>query len=189
VTRRLRPVALLLVAACAGGDAPGRGARADAPPPPPAGWVRDTVLGLSLALPGPVQLRTVELPEALEERLEEMQSYRAAGDSLRVTITRAVYRPGQAMDLRSSAEGSIAAMQAMPGVAGLQYQHTQAQVSGVPAVRTAWSALAGGEYLMRGEFVSILRERTLWQVQTSGPAGVRTETEAGAVLASVRVVD
>ncbi|HEX2079238.1 MAG TPA: hypothetical protein VHG08_16045 [Longimicrobium sp.] len=181
ILHRLAALAALpAVGGCTPGDAGGSGRAL------PAGWERTEVLGLTLAAPGRFGLRTIELPKDVEATLEEMQSYSVRTDSLEVAVTRGTYLEGLPVELMGSARGAVEALRSHPGVSDMTYSHAQTEVSGVPAVRTAWQNRFGGHHL-QGEILTILLGRVLWQVEVTGGAGETTSEAASTVLESVRI--
>lgn len=179
IVRHLAVLAGFLAATgCAPGDA---GSEAL-----PQGWERTEIVGLALAAPGRFALRTIELPDDVEATLEEMQSYSVRSDSLEVAVTRGTYLEGLPVELMGSARGAVEALGSHPDVSEMTYSHAQTEVSGVPAVRTAWRNRFGGHPL-EGEILTILLGRVLWQVEVTGAAGPSTSRAASTVLESVRI--
>jgi hypothetical protein len=180
IVRRLHAFPFLVIAACTPGDTDRSRAAL------PEGWRRTEIVGLTLAVPGPLGLRTVELPAEAEAALEEMQSYSVRGDSLEVAVTRGTYREGVPVDVMGSARGAVDGLRGHPGVSDMTYSHARTEVSGIPAVRTAWQNRYGG-YHLQGEILTILAGRVLWQVEVTGTAGPSTAETAASVLESVRI--
>jgi hypothetical protein len=173
VPNKLRNTALALLGALAILAAlrilvPG-GPRGDARPALDRPWERREVLGLSLESPGRFRAITIPVPEELRTSIVRMESFGRNEGQTELRVSRIEYRPEVQLSLQGSADGAIQAMRANPAVANLAFSSHGAQVSGVPSVRTTSTFQVQGRPA-HGEILTVLRGRTLWQVQVLGPA-------------------
>lgn len=163
----------------------GTGPRADGRAVLERTWDTTAVLGLTLASPGRFRPITVPVPEEVRTSIKAIESWGRNAGKTEMRISRTQYLDGVPLSLEGSAQGAIDAMRANPAVAGLTHSHARTAVSGVPAVRTTSTFQVTGQPA-HGEILTILRGRTIWQVQVLGP-----DTEAPALsrrlMESVRI--
>lgn len=148
-------------------------------------WDTTAVLGLTLASPGRFQPITVPVPAEVRTSIDWMESWGRNAGETEMRVSRMEYKPNVPLSLDGSAQGAIDAMRVNPAVASLTHSHARVQVSGIPAVRTTSRFLVTGRPA-HGEILTVLRGRTLWQLQVLGPEGEAPEI-ARRMLESVRV--
>lgn len=185
-TLNIRPLALVLAAACAF-------AACDRSRPASARsgeWAPTTVAGLTLDAPGRLVQITTQVPAAVDPAVraavQRIDSYgRNVGDA-EMRVSRVIYEPGVPLSLQGSAQGAVDAVRANPAISGFTHTHVAAQASGVPAIRTSMR-FAVRNRPGQGEMLTVLRGQTLWQVQVLGPAAAETESLARRVMDSIRL--
>jgi hypothetical protein len=137
------------------------GSRADHRPVLERPWDSTAVLGLTLSAPGRFRPVTIPIPQDVRTSIESMESWgRNAGDT-EMRVSRTEYLPGVPLSLDGSAQGAVDAM---------THSHARTEVSGIPAVHTTSTFQVTGRPA-HGEILTVLRGRTLWQVQVLGPEG------------------
>lgn len=148
-------------------------------------WDTTAVLGLTVASPGRFRPITVPVPEQIRTAVEKIDSWGRMAGETEMRVSRTEFRPGVPLSLEGSAQGAIDAMRGNPAVTALTHAHAATQVSGLPAVRTTARFQVTGRPA-HGEILSLLRGRTLWQVQVLGPEAQAPEV-ARRVMESVRL--
>lgn len=131
-------------------------------------WTSTEVLGLTLSSPGRFSPITVETPEQIRPALDDIASWGRNVGETEMRVSRMEYRQGVPLSLEGAAQGAVDAMRANPAVAAMTHSHARTAVSGLPAVRTTSTFKVNGRPA-HGEILSVLRGRTLWQVQVLGP--------------------
>lgn len=163
----------------------GTGPRADGRAVLERTWDSTDVLGLSFLSPGRFRAITVPVPEHVRTSIDDIQSWGRNAGQTEMRVSRMEYRPGVPLSLEGSAQGAIDAMRQNPAVQSMTHAHARTQVSGIPAVRTTSRFQVQGRPA-HGEILTVLRGRTLWQVQVLGP-----EAEAPGIaqrlMGSVRI--
>lgn len=163
----------------------GTGPRADGRAVLERTWDTTAVLGLTLSSPGRFRAVTVPVPEQIRTSVEGMESWGRNAGKTEMRVSRTQFRAGVQLSLEGSAQGAIDAMRASRAVTGLTHQHATTTVSGIPAVRTTSRFQVTGQPA-HGEILTVLRGRTLWQVQVLGPETEAREI-ARRVMESVRM--
>jgi hypothetical protein len=148
-------------------------------------WETTPVLGLTLSAPGELRSVPVPVPDAMQGAVDRMESWGRNAGRTEMRVSRTDFRAGVPLNLEGSAQGAIDAMRASPAVTGMTHSHARTAVSGVPAVRTTSRFHVEGRPA-HGEILSVLRGRTLWQVQVLGPEKDAPEI-ARRVMESVRL--
>lgn len=164
-----------------GGPAP----RGDASAVLASPWDTTSVLGLAFQSPGRFQPITLPVPPEMRTALDWIESWGRNVGRTEMRISRMEYKPGVALSLDGSAQGAIDAMGQNRAVQSLTFAHARTQVSGVPAVRTTSRFTVEGRPA-HGEILTVLRGRTLWQLQMLGPEDEAPEI-ARRVMDSVRI--
>jgi hypothetical protein len=163
----------------------GTGPRADARDVLARTWDTTAVLGLAVSSPGRFRPITVPVPEGIRTAVEKIDSWGRNAGQTEMRVSRTEFLAGVALSLDGSAQGAIDAMRQNPAVTGMTHAHARTAVSGVPAVRTTARFRVEGRPA-HGEILSVLRGRTLWQVQVLGPQAEAPEI-ARRVMESVRI--
>jgi hypothetical protein len=148
-------------------------------------WEATEVLGLTVSSPGRFRPITVPVPAEIRTSVERIESWGRNAGETELRVSRTEFREGVPLDLDGSAQGAIDAMRGNPAVTALTHSHARMQVSGIPAVRTTSRFQVEGRPA-HGEILSLLRGRTLWQVQVLGPETEAPEI-ARRVMESVRL--
>jgi hypothetical protein len=148
-------------------------------------WTSTEVLGLTLSSPGRFSPITVPVPPEIRTSIEDIASWGRNVGETEMRVSRMEYRQGVPLSLEGAAQGAIDAMRANPAVAGMTHTHARTEVSGIPAVRTTSKFQVNGRPA-HGEILSVLRGRTLWQVQVLGPEAHAPEI-ARRVMESARL--
>ena len=131
-------------------------------------WDTTAVLGLTLLSPGRFRAITVPVPPEIRASLDDIKSWGRNAGETEMRVSRMDFREGVPMDLDKFALGAFDAIRTNRAVSGLTYSHARVQVSGLPAIRTTTQFQVEGRPA-HGEILSVLRGRTLWQVQVLGP--------------------
>jgi hypothetical protein len=131
-------------------------------------WKPTQVLGLTVSAPGDFKPIFVPVPQPMRTAVERIESSGRNAGRTELRVSRMEYRAGVPLSLEGSAQGAIDAMRQNPAVSEMTHTHAPAQVSGLPAVRTTSAFQVGGRPA-HGEILTVLRGRTLWQVQVLGP--------------------
>lgn len=163
----------------------GTGPRADGREVLAREWRDEEVLGLTISSPGRFRAVTIPVPEQMRTAIEKMESWGRNAGETEMRVSRTEFNPGVPLDLEGSAQGAIDAMRGNPAVTQMRHSHARTVVSGVPAVRTTSTFQVEGRPA-HGEILSVLRGRTLWQVQVLGPEKDAPEI-ARRVMESVRL--
>lgn len=170
-------IAAAVIGHLAGGTGPGG--------VPDVQWRETEVLGLTVLSTGPFRGMPVPVPDAVRPAIERMESAaRDAGDT-EMRVSRTEFRAGVPLNLEGSAQGAVDALRGNPAITQMTHSHARTVVSGVPAVRTTSTFHVEGRPA-HGEILSVLRGRTLWQVQVLGPEKDAPEI-ARRVMESVRL--
>ncbi|HEX6042385.1 hypothetical protein [Longimicrobium sp.] len=163
----------------------GAGPRADAREVLAREWRTEEVLGLTVSSPGRFRAVTIPVPDEMRTAIQKMESYGRNAGQTEMRVSRTEFNAGVPLDLEGSAQGAIDAMRGNPAVTQMRHAHARTEVSGIPAVRTTSTFQVEGRPA-HGEILTLLRGRTLWQVQVLGP-----EKDAPAIarrlMESVRV--
>lgn len=163
----------------------GTGPRADSRDVLQREWRPEEVLGLTLSSPGRFSAITIPVPEQIRPAIQDIEHHGRNAGQTEMRVTRIEYREGMPLNLEGSAQGAIDAMRANPAVQAMEHRHARTQVSGLPAIRTT-STFRVEDRPAHGEIMTVLRGRTLWQVQVLGPSDATPEI-ARRVMESVRV--
>lgn len=131
-------------------------------------WDTTAVLGLTLLSPGRFRAITIPVPEEIRTSIEDIKSWGRNAGATEMRVSRMEFREGVPLSLEGSAQGAIDAIRNNRAVSGLTFSHARVQVSGLPAVRTTSQFQVEGRPA-HGEILTVLRGRTLWQVQVLGP--------------------
>jgi hypothetical protein len=131
-------------------------------------WDSTAVLGLTMASPGRFRPITVPVPAEVRTSIESIESWGRNAGETEMRVSRTEYLAGVPLSLEGSAQGAVDAMRNNPAVAGMTHSHAPAQVSGIPAVHTTSTFQVTGRPA-HGEILTVLRGRTIWQVQVLGP--------------------
>lgn len=163
----------------------GTGPRADTRDVLAREWRAEEVLGLTVSSPGRFRAITVPVPAEMRTAIEKMESWGRNAGQTEMRVSRTAFRDGVPLSVEGSAQGAIDGMRGNPAVTGMTYSHARTEVSGVPAVRTTSRFRVEGRPA-HGEILTVLRGRTLWQVQVLGPEKDTPEI-ARRVMESVRL--
>lgn len=163
----------------------GTGPRADVRDVLAREWEPTEVLGLTVASPGRFRPITVPVPAEIRTAIEKIESWGRNAGETELRVSRTLFRAGVPLNLEGSAQGAIDAMRGNPAVTRMTHVHARTAVSGLPAVRTTARFQVQGRPAY-GEILSVLRGRTLWQVQVLGPEADAPEI-ARRVMESVRI--
>jgi hypothetical protein len=148
-------------------------------------WDSTAVLGLTLSSPGRFRPITVPVPTEVRTSIEGIESWGRNVGETEMRVSRTEYLAGVPLSLDGSAQGAIDAMRTNPAVADMRHSHARTEVSGIPAVHTTSTFQVTGRPA-HGEILTVLRGRTIWQVQVLGP-----QDEAAAIarrlMESVRI--
>lgn len=131
-------------------------------------WRDQQVLGLTVASPGRFRAITIPVPDEMRTAVSRMESWGRNAGQTEMRVSRTEFNPGVPLSVDGSAQGAIDAMRANPAVTQMTHEHARTAVSGVPAVRTTSRFHVEGRPA-HGEILTVLRGRTLWQVQVLGP--------------------
>ncbi len=148
-------------------------------------WDTTAVLGLTLSSPGRFRPITVPVPEGIRTAVDKIDSWGRMAGETEMRVSRTQFLDGVPLSLDGSAQGAIEGMRQNPAVTALTHADTATQVSGLPAMRTTvrFQVPSGPAH---GEILTLLRGRTLWQVQVLGPQAQAPEV-ARRVMESVRL--
>lgn len=163
----------------------GAGPRADGRAVLARPWSSTEVLGLTVTSPGRFSPITIPVPPEMRTAVEKIESWGRNAGRTEMRVSRTEFRQGVPLNLEGSAQGAIDAMRANPAVTQMTHTHAMTQVSGIPAVRTT-ARFRVTDDPAHGEILSVLRGRTLWQVQVLGPEADAPEI-ARRLMESVRL--
>jgi len=163
----------------------GIGERGDPRPALEREWKSHPALGLTVRSPARFRAITLPVPPEIRTSIERMESYGRNVGRTEIRISRIEYLPDVPLSLEGSAQGAIDAMRVNPAITQMTYSHARRQVSGLSAVHTTSTFHLEGRPA-HGEILTVLRGRTLWQVQVLGPVADTPEI-ARRVMGSVRV--
>lgn len=163
----------------------GTGPRADAREVLQREWRTEEVLGLTLSSPGRFRAITIPVPDAVRASIQDIEHHGRNAGQTEMRVTRIEYRDGVQLGVERSAQGAIEEMRARDAVTGLTHQHATKAVSGLSAVHTT-ADFRVSDVPAHGEILTVVRGRTLWQVQVLGPSTDAPEI-ARRVMESVRV--
>jgi hypothetical protein len=163
----------------------GTGPRADTRDVLEREWAPVEVLGLTISSPGRFRAITIPVPDELRASIQDIEHHGRNAGQTEMRVTRIEYLDGVRLGVERSAQGAIEEMRARDAVTGLTHRHAPVQVSGLSGVRTT-ADFRVGDLPAHGEILTVVRGRTLWQVQVLGPSEDAEEI-ARRVMESVRV--
>jgi hypothetical protein len=98
-------------------------------------WLQQSLAGSQyvFSAPWPLERQLLTLPLEVQKLVTTMETYGHEADGLNIMAMRAVYQDGVALSLEGAADGAIANVRSMPGVASVEGSKAPSSVAGQPA--------------------------------------------------------